>query len=77
MKNGITDLQRADLKRKLNNGEALSTHDQAVLLIVETEAALEKGTKHYDRLGNRLTTVAEVLTTLGRDGEITFEPLVV
>lgn len=48
--------------------------EDARLLIAEVETALARGTKHFDRQGRPLLTVAAVLQALMQDGEIVFEP---
>lgn len=52
----------------------METIDEAVLMIREVKEALARGTKHYDRNGNLLTTPFEILACLQREGEITFVP---
>ena len=72
--NGLTDLDRANVRTKLAKGDTLTTFEQGQLLVMETEDALARGTKHYDKHGTPLTTVKDILVALGRDGEIIFEP---
>jgi len=69
----LTDLQRAAIQRKLAADEPLDTMEQGQLLIMETEQALARGTKHYDKDGRLLPTVHAIIMALARDGSIEFE----
>lgn len=51
-------------------GEPTTLEKAAAALIVSIRGALARGVEHYDLGGKRLFSVEEVLTALGRDGEI-------
>ena len=46
---------------------------EAVLLIDTIEKALENGTRHYNRAGEELKTVEDILRCLKDEGELSFE----
>lgn len=46
-------------------------YEKAIALIETFRGALAKGYRHFD--GRELKTVEEILTALGRDGEITIK----
>lgn len=63
------------VSQKAMNNEEMEPHELAVLLIMETEAALASGTKHYNRAGKLLTEPEEIIRTLRDEGEVTFQPV--
>jgi hypothetical protein len=67
-------VERRLLAQKRAAGEALSDNDLALLVRVEIEDSLARGTRHTDAAGNPLATVKEILDALHRDGHIIFLP---
>jgi len=59
---------------KAMSNAPMTPFEKAVLLVIQIEAALADGTVHYDKKGNLLKTVGEILEALKRDGNIQFIP---
>lgn len=59
---------------KLNSTKKFSDYENAVVLIVEFQLAIEAGNRHFDSSGKELTTVGEILLALRRDKHISIEP---
>lgn len=52
----------------------MNTAEMALVLVEEIRAALARGTKHYNKAGQLLTTEKEIVEVLLSEGGITFEP---
>jgi len=51
-----------------------SSARKAAILIADIEAALARGTRHYDKKGRQLKTVAEVVKALLEDRGVLLGP---
>jgi hypothetical protein len=70
----VSDSTKQEILEKARTDAPMNAMEKAILLIIEAEDALARGTKHYDVDGKPLTSVLAIITALSRDGEILIEP---
>lgn len=65
------DRERIKLLAK-NESRTLTRLETAILMVIEVEDAIARGTKHYAKDGTYLPEPKDVLTALNRDGSVDF-----
>jgi hypothetical protein len=70
----VSDSTKQEVLEKVRTNASMNAMEKAILLIIEAENALARGTKHYDVDGKPLTSVLAIITALYKYGRIQLEP---
>ena len=71
---GYTDDEKRRILSAAQDGRELTTLEKGQLILIEIDAALARGTKHYNRAGELVEDRKAILECILDEGGITFEP---